>query len=78
MNIRLGLEVFLDEYLHLIAGKRVGLVAGPSSVDRQLRSSVELLYQHPEVNLVALFGPEHGIRGEAQAGEVRCRPSPIP
>ena len=69
MNIRLGLEVFLDEYLHLIAGKSVGLVAGPSSVDRQLRSSVELLYQHPEVNLVALFGPEHGIRGEAQAGE---------
>ena len=68
MTTKLGLEVFLESHLDLVAGKRVGLVACPSSTDRHLRSSVDCLYHHPAVNLVALFGPEHGIRGDAQAG----------
>lgn len=68
MTTKLGLEVLLESRLDLVAGKRVGLVACPSSVDRHLRSSVELLHEHPDINLVALFGPEHGIRGDAQAG----------
>ena len=68
MTTILGLEVLLASQLHRVAGKRVGLVACPSSVDRLLRGSVELLHAHPDVNLVALFGPEHGIRGDAQAG----------
>ncbi|MYD10756.1 MAG: DUF1343 domain-containing protein [Chloroflexi bacterium] len=68
MTTKLGLEVLLESRLDLVAGKRVGLVACPSSVDRHLRSSVELLHGHPDINLVALFGPEHGIRGDAQAG----------
>lgn len=63
-----GLEVFLESGADLVAGKRVGLLACPSSVDGQLRSSIERLHRHPAVNLVALFGPEHGIRGDAQAG----------
>lgn len=68
MTTKLGLEVFLESQLDLVAGKRVGLVACPSSVDRRLRSSVERLHAHPDIDLVALFGPEHGIRGDAQAG----------
>jgi len=68
MTIRLGLEVFLEETAEGLARKRLGLVACPSSVDRDLRSSVERLYRHPAIDLVALFGPEHGLRGEAQAG----------
>lgn len=68
MTTRLGLEVFLAETAEETAGKRLGLVAGPSSVDRELRSSVERFHRHPALNLVALFGPEHGLRGEAQAG----------
>ena len=68
MTTILGLEVLLEARLALVAGKRVGLVACPSSVDRHLRSSVELLHEDPDVKLVALFGPEHGIRGDAQAG----------
>lgn len=68
MTIKLGLEVFLEAHLHLVAGLRVGLLACPSSVDEALRGTVERLYRHPAVNLVALFGPEHGIRGDAQAG----------
>jgi len=68
MTTQLGLEVFLEAHLRLVAGARVGLLACPSSVDGELRSTVERLYRHPAVNLVALFGPEHGIRGDAQAG----------
>lgn len=68
MTMRLGLEVFLEEATERMAGERVGLVACPSSVDRDLRSSVERLHRHPAIDLVALFGPEHGLRGEAQAG----------
>ncbi len=68
MTIRLGLEVFLEETAEGVAGKLLGLVACPSSVDRELRSSVERLRRHPAIDLVALFGPEHGLRGEAQAG----------
>ncbi len=68
MTTELGLEVFLEAHLDRVAGSRVGLLACPSSVDRQLRGSVERLHRHPAVNLVALFGPEHGIRGDAQAG----------
>ena len=63
-----GLDVFLESGADLVAGKSVGLLACPSSVDGQLRSSIECLHRHSDVNLVALFGPEHGVRGDAQAG----------
>ena len=68
MRTELGLEVFLEAHLDRVAGLRFGLLACPSSVDSQLRGSVERLHRHPAVDLVALFGPEHGIRGDAQAG----------
>jgi len=64
-----GIEVLLAERLDLLRGRRVGLVTNPTGVDRALRSSIDLLARHPEVRLVALFGPEHGVRGDAQAGE---------
>ncbi|MCY4146823.1 MAG: DUF1343 domain-containing protein [Chloroflexi bacterium] len=66
--VMLGLEVFLRECLDLAAGKRAALLACPSSIDSQLRSSRERLHAESAVNLVALFGPEHGLRGAAQAG----------
>ncbi len=68
MRTVLGLEAFLEAHLERVSGLRVALLACPSSVDGDLRSSVERLHRHPAVNLVALFGPEHGIRGDAQAG----------
>ena len=51
-----------------LRGKRVGLVTNPSGVDRNLRSTIDVLNEAPEVNLVALFGPEHGVRGDVYAG----------
>lgn len=68
-KVRLGNEVFLSERLDLVRGLKVGLITNHSGVDSQFMSTVELLHRQPAVQLMALFGPEHGIRGEAQAGE---------
>src|SRR5437763_11724639 len=64
-----GIEVLLTDSLHLIRGKRVGLLTNHSGRDRNGTSSIDLLYRTPGVTLAALYGPEHGIRGIAKAGE---------
>lgn len=62
-------QIFSDEYFCLIAGKRVGLVTNHTAVLRNGVHLADSLARHPQVKLVALFGPEHGIRGEAGAGD---------
>ena len=64
-----GIEVLESTGFEELMGKRVGLVTNPSGVDRQLRSTIDILFQAPQVNLVALYGPEHGVRGDAYAGD---------
>lgn len=64
--VKIGLEVLLESRIDALEGQRVGLVVNPSSVDSNLRHAVDLLYERGEVNLTALFGPQHGIRGETQ------------
>jgi uncharacterized protein YbbC (DUF1343 family) len=64
-----GVEVLLTDSLHLIQGKRVGLLTNHSGRNRQGTSTIDLLFRAPGVKLVALYGPEHGIRGVAKAGE---------
>ncbi|AMW06549.1 hypothetical protein GEMMAAP_04300 [Gemmatimonas phototrophica] len=61
--------MLLADSLHLIRGKRVGLLTNHSGRDRKGTSTVDLLFNAPGVKLTALYGPEHGIRGEAKAGE---------
>ncbi|MFG6150678.1 exo-beta-N-acetylmuramidase NamZ family protein [Halobacillus sp. B23F22_1] len=68
-NFQLGVEVLLDEEKELIEGKNVGLITNPTGVDKNLNSIVDLLNEDPDVDLTALYGPEHGVRGSAQAGE---------
>jgi uncharacterized protein YbbC (DUF1343 family) len=67
--VKLGVEVLFAKHLDLIRGKHVGLITNPTGVDSQLDSIIELFRSHPDVKLVALYGPEHGVRGNAQAGE---------
>ena len=67
-SVRSGLEVLLADGSTLLAGKRIGLVTNPTGVDGRLRSAVDLLRSNGRMQLVALSAPEHGIRGEAQAG----------
>ena len=64
-----GIEVLLTDSLHLITGKRVGLLTNHSGRDRAGTSTIDRLFKAPGVTLAALFGPEHGIRGIAKAGE---------
>ena len=64
-----GIEVLLSDSLHLIKGKRVGLLTNHSGRDRKGTSTIDLLFKAPGVKLTALYGPEHGIRGIAKAGE---------
>ena len=67
--VKLGVEVLFEKRLDLLRGKRVGLITNPTGVDSQLDSIIEKFRRHPDLKLVALYGPEHGVRGNAQAGE---------
>ncbi len=67
--IRPGIEVLLEDSLHLVEGRRVGLITNQTGVDASGRSSIDRIHEHPGVELVALFAPEHGIRGTADPGE---------
>lgn len=68
-GVRPGVEVLLSDSLALVEGRRVGLVTNHTGRDRAGASTIDLLAAHPAVELVALFSPEHGIRGRAEAGE---------
>jgi uncharacterized protein YbbC (DUF1343 family) len=63
-----GIEVLLRDSMHLVRGKRVGLITNQSAVTRSGELGADVLARTPGVRLVALFGPEHGIRGELEAG----------
>ena len=67
--VETGLEGLIKSNFAPLRGKRVGLVTNPTGTDRYLRSTVDILYHAPNVDLVALYGPEHGVRGEFTAGE---------
>lgn len=66
--VKTGIEVLRDRNFEILKGKRVGLVTNPSGVDRFLNSTVDILFNAPGVELVALYGPEHGVRGDVYAG----------
>lgn len=56
------------KYSELFTGKRIGLITSISGVDNDLNSTIEIIQKH--FNLCALFGPEHGVRGDKDAGEM--------
>jgi uncharacterized protein YbbC (DUF1343 family) len=68
-TVRPGIEVLLRDSLHLLRGKRVGLITNHTGRDRAGTSTIDLLFRAPGVRLVALYGPEHGLRGAVEAGE---------
>ncbi|HEY8203709.1 MAG TPA: DUF1343 domain-containing protein [Pyrinomonadaceae bacterium] len=65
-QIKLGLERLLDERIDVLDGARVGLVCNQASVDHDFHHAADLCYAHPKIELTALFGPQHGIRGDVQ------------
>lgn len=66
--VKLGIDVLREDNFQLLAGKRVGLVVNPASVDASRKPTALVLHDAPNVNLVALAGPEHGIWGDEYAG----------
>jgi len=77
-----GLDVLVEERFAPLRGLSIGLVCNPTAVDRRLRHAADLLAAAPRVRLVALFGPEHGVRGDAQymaaVGDERDRRTGVP
>lgn len=67
-GVRPGVEVLLSDSLHLVSSRRVGLITNHTGIDSDGVATIDRLYDHPAVDLVALFAPEHGIRGAAEAG----------
>ncbi len=65
-GVRTGLDYLCEQNFTPLRGLRVGLVTHAAAVDRRLRHACELLAETPGVNLAAVFGPEHGLMGEAQ------------
>ncbi len=65
-KIKLGIEELLSKHIDLLRGARVGLVCNQASVDHELRHAADILRDRSEFSLATLFGPQHGIRGEAQ------------
>lgn len=61
-----GLDKLLGSAIDRVAGKTIGLIANPTTVDSRLRHGVDLLHERKDVELAVLFGPEHGLRASAQ------------
>ncbi len=69
ITIKTGIEVLKEQKFKILEGKRVGLITNPTGVDNSMKSTIDILNEAPNVNLVALFAPEHGVRGDAHAGD---------
>ena len=69
-KVQTGIEVLRADGFKLLEGKRVGLTTNPTGVDSNLKSTIDILWEAKNVNLVALYGPEHGVRGNVHAGDV--------
>lgn len=68
-QVKPGIDVLLDDHLDWLEDKRVGLITNATGVSSDLTSTIDLLHNHPDINLTSLYGPEHGIRGDREAGE---------
>ena len=68
-RVKTGDEVFVEKDLSLIKGNRVGIITNQSGTLQDGRHIADILAKLPDVKVVALFGPEHGIRGNAADGK---------
>lgn len=69
VTVKTGLEVLRDSGFKVLEGKNVGLITNPTGVDAYLRSTVDIFFEQKNFKLIALYGPEHGVRGDFAAGD---------
>nr|WP_240942882.1 DUF1343 domain-containing protein [Planosporangium thailandense] len=67
-SVRTGLDRLVDSCWATLTGQRIGVISNPMGVDRGYRHLVDLMHADARVHIRAVFGPEHGFRGSAQAG----------
>ncbi|WP_405502517.1 DUF1343 domain-containing protein [Streptomyces niveus] len=67
-RVRTGFDRLAADGYRLLAGDRVGIVTNPTGVTQDVRHVVDVMHGDERVDLTAVFGPEHGFRGTAQAG----------
>ncbi len=68
-KVHLGIDVLEKRNFNILSNKRVGLITNQTGVNNNLKSTIDILNEAPNVKLVALFGPEHGVRGDVEAGK---------
>jgi uncharacterized protein YbbC (DUF1343 family) len=68
-RVKPGVEQLEARQFDILKGKRVGLITNPTGIDSKLKTTIDILNEAEGVNLVALFGPEHGVRGDHAAGD---------
>ena len=67
-RVKLGVDILEEEQTALLKGKRIGLITNQSGINGNMESTIDVIHRIPDAKLVCLFGPEHGIRGAAEAG----------
>lgn len=68
-SIKTGIDVLVEDNFSILKGKRVGLITNATGLSSSLKPTIDILHEAEEVELVALYGPEHGARGEIAAGD---------
>lgn len=68
-TVKTGIEVLAERNFDVLRGKRVGLITNPTGVDSKLKSTIDIFFESKDFNLTALYGPEHGVRGDYSAGD---------
>lgn len=67
--VKTGIDVLEERNFDVLEGKKIGLVTNPTGMDCNFRSTVDVLHEADGVELVAIFAPEHGVRGDVHAGD---------
>lgn len=68
-RVKTGIDILCESFPAFLEGKRIGLVTNPTGITSNFESTIEIFARNPKLKLTALYGPEHGVRGNAQAGE---------
>ncbi|MCB0731301.1 MAG: DUF1343 domain-containing protein [Ignavibacteriae bacterium] len=67
-KVKLGIDVLKNRNFDILQNKKVGLITNQTGVNNELKSTIDILFEAKNVNLSALFGPEHGVRGDIEGG----------
>ncbi len=68
-QVKTGIEMLREQNFEILKGKKAGLITNSTGVDAELKTTIDILNDASQVDLVALYGPEHGVRGDVAAGE---------